>query len=367
MPLTAGIVGLPNVGKSTLFNAVTNSQVLAANYPFATIQPNKGTVEVKDARLLHLTKLFNSEKTIYATFEFTDIAGLVKGASKGEGLGNQFLANIREVDAICHVVRCFEDNDVLHVDGNVDPDRDVETINIELIFADLDTVEKRLSRIAKKALATKDKEALAEVEVLNIVKSTLEAGKAARVIEFSKEQMPIVNELHLLTIKPVIYIGNVSESDLTNPEINPHYIKLIEIAKAEKAEYVAISAKIEADLAMLPAEEKELFLKELGASQSGLDKVIKAAFKTLGLATYLTAGPKESRAWTFKKGMSAPKCAGVIHTDFERGFIKAEIYSYEDLIKYGTESSVKDNGRFRVEGKDYIMQDGDIVHFRFNV
>lgn len=367
MPLTAGIVGLPNVGKSTLFNAVTNSQVLAANYPFATIQPNKGTVEVKDQRLVHLTKLFDSEKTIYATFEFTDIAGLVKGASKGEGLGNQFLANIREVDAICHVVRCFEDNEVLHVDGTVDPKRDTETINIELIFADLDTVDKKLSRIGKKAAVTKDKEMQNEAEILTIIKQTLEQNKPARTLVFSKEQMPIVSELHLLTIKPVIYVGNVSEADLSNPENNPHFQTLQKIAKQENAEVVAISAKIEAELAILPQEEKKLFLSELGASESGLDKVIKAAFKTLGLATFLTAGPKESRAWTFKTGMSAPKCAGVIHTDFERGFIKAEIYSYEDLIKYGTEQAVKDNGRFRIEGKDYIMQDGDVVHFRFNV
>lgn len=367
MPLTAGIVGLPNVGKSTLFNAVTNSQVLAANYPFATIQPNKGTVEVKDQRLLHLTKLFDSEKTIYATFEFTDIAGLVKGASKGEGLGNQFLANIREVDAICHVVRCFEDNEVLHVDGNVDPKRDIETINIELIFADLETVDKRLSRVGKKAVVTKDKEMQNEAEILTIIKQTLEAGKPARVLTFSKEQMPIVNELHLLTIKPVIYIGNVSENDLAAPEKNSNFQTLAAIAKQEKSEVVAICAKIEADLASLPDDEKSLFLKELGAAESGLDKVIKASFKTLGLATFLTAGPKESRAWTFKIGMSAPKCAGVIHTDFERGFIKAEIYSYQDLIKFGTEQAVKDNGRFRIEGKEYIMQDGDIVHFRFNV
>ena len=367
MPLTAGIVGLPNVGKSTLFNAVTNSQVLAANYPFATIQPNKGTVEVKDQRLVHLTKLFNSEKTIYATFEFTDIAGLVKGASKGEGLGNQFLANIREVDAICHVVRCFEDNEVLHVDGNVDPVRDVETINIELIFADLETVDKRLSRIGKKAIVTKDKDMQIEADLLSTIKNTLEANQPARVLSFSKEQMPIVNELHLLTLKPVIYVGNVSEADLAKPENNKHFQTLAKIASAEKAEVVAICAKIEAELSSLKPEEKQLFLSDLGASESGLDKVIKAAFKTLGLATYFTAGPKESRAWTFKVGMSAPKCAGVIHSDFERGFIKAEVYSYQDLIKYGTEQAVKDNGRFRVEGKDYIMQDGDIVHFKFNV
>lgn len=367
MPLTAGIVGLPNVGKSTLFNAVTNSQVLAANYPFATIQPNKGTVEVYDSRLEHLTKLFKSEKTIYATFEFTDIAGLVKGASKGEGLGNQFLANIREVDAICHVVRCFEDNDVLHVDGAVDPKRDVETINIELIFADLDTVEKRLNRVGKKASVTKDKEMQAEAEVLTIIKKTLEDNKPVRVIEFSKEQLPIVNELHLLTSKPVIYVANVGEADLVNPESNPHFKKLKDIANLEQAEVVAICAKIEAELSSLEANEKQLFLNDLGIKESGLNKVIKAAFKTLGLATFLTAGSKESRAWTFKVGMNAPKCAGVIHTDFERGFIKAEIYSYQDLIKYGTEQGVKDNGRFRIEGKDYIMQDGDIVHFRFNV
>lgn len=367
MPLTAGIVGLPNVGKSTLFNAITHSQVEAANYPFATIQPNQGTVEVPDPRLADLTKRFASQKTIYATFEFTDIAGLVRGASKGEGLGNQFLAHIREVDAICHVVRCFENPEIVHVDGSVNPVRDAETVNLELIFADLETVEKRLARMGKRASVNKEKEAMAEVEVLEMIRATLLQGKPARTLEFRPSQQPIVQELHLLTMKPTIYVGNVSDAELQHPETNPHYQALVAQATAEGADVVPICAQIEADLAVLEADERALFLSELGVEESGLDRLIHTAFRRLGLATFLTAGPKESRAWTYRQGMTAPQCAGVIHTDFERGFIKAEIYSYTDLVTYGSEAAVKENGRFRIEGRDYVMQDGDVVHFRFNV
>lgn len=367
MGLTAGIVGLPNVGKSTLFNAITNSQVEAANYPFATIQPNVGTVEVKDNRLIFLTDLFKSEKTVYATFEFTDIAGLVKGASKGEGRGNQFLTNIREVDAICHVVRCFDNAEVIHVEETVNPTRDAEIINLELVMADLETVEKRIARVEKKALTTKDKDSVAEYETLKAIKVALEQGLPARSIALNAAQELIVKGFNLLTQKPMIYIGNVGEDDVANPESNHYYQELQELAKKEGAEIVPICAKIEEDISMLDEEDRAMFLEDYGIKESGLERVTKAAFRLLGLETYFTAGPKESKAWTFKTGMKAPQCAGIIHSDFERGFIKAEIYSYDDLIKFGTEQGVKENGRFRIEGKDYIVKDGDIVHFRFNV
>ena len=364
MALTAGIVGLPNVGKSTLFNAITNSQVEAANYPFATINPNTGTVKVNDKRVDELSKMFKSAKTIYATFEFTDIAGLVKGASKGEGLGNKFLANIREVDAICHVVRCFEDPEILHVDGSVDPIRDVETVNIELIFADLESVNKRIEKVEKKAQCTKDKEAVAEYNVLKPIKDALEKGLPARSVELSKEEKLLVKGFNLLTMKPTIYIANVSLEDLSNDNINEHYQALKSLAEKEGAKIVPVCAKVEAELASLEPEEKNMFLEEMGAKESGLDRIILEAYSLLGLKTFFTTGPDETRAWTYKDGMTAPECAGLIHTDFFNKFIRAEVYTYDDLIANGSEQALKEKGLIRVEGKEYLMKDGDIVFIR---
>ncbi|MBQ7992393.1 MAG: redox-regulated ATPase YchF [Solobacterium sp.] len=365
MALTAGIVGLPNVGKSTLFNAITNSQVLAENYPFATINPNVGVVEVPDERMEQFVAFYKPKKTIYTTFEFTDIAGLVKGASKGEGLGNQFLANIRQTDAIVHVVRCFDDANIEHVEGSVDPVRDIEEINLELCLADLDTVENRIGKIAKKA-QTKDKEAAKEYAVLSTLKDALAAGTPVRLAE-TDDADEYIRNYGLLTAKPVIYVANMSDEEIGDPESNAYYCQVRDFAAAEGSECIAICAKIEEELSGMDKEDKAMFMEDLGIPQSGLDQIIKAAYHLLGLRTFFTVGEPECRAWTFRDGMKAPQCAGIIHTDFERGFIRAEIYSYEDFMEYHSEAALREHGKIRLEGKEYLMKDGDIVFFRFNV
>lgn len=367
MSLTAGIVGLPNVGKSTLFNAITSSNVEAANYPFATINPNSGIAELNDIRFNKLVELFNPKKQVKAVFEFTDIAGLVKGASKGEGLGNQFLANIRLCDAICHVVRCFDSNEIIHVDGNVDPKRDIEIINLELIFADLETVNKSISKVEVKARTTKEKTAVEELQVLTLIKNALESEKPARSVDLTDEQKSIIKSFNLLTMKPVIYVANVSESDYANPDNCKYYQIVKEIAKLENVECIAISAEIESELVGLSDKEKEEYLNDLGVYETGLDKLVKSTYSLLNLGTFFTVGEDEVRAWTFKKGMKAPQCAGLIHTDFEKGFIRAETYSCEDIFEHKTEKALKEAGKIRSEGKEYLVKDGDCLLIRFNV
>ena len=366
MSLTAGIIGLPNVGKSTLFNAITKKHILAANYPFATIDPNVGIVTVPDKRMEVLNNMYIPERLIPTTYEFTDIAGLVKRASQGEGLGNKFLSHIRETDAVVEVVRCFEDTNILHVDGDVNPIRDIEVINLELILADLEIIQNRLNKTSKKAQMTKNKEELKEIELLERIKENLEKNIPARKLGLDEEEKKIISSFNLITLKPVIYVANVGEEDIL-VGTNKYVEEVKKYAEQEQSETVMICAKIESELVELPDDEKQLFLEELQIDESGLDKLIKKTYKLLGLATYFTVGPDEVRAWTFTKGMKAPECAGIIHSDFERGFIKAEVMSYDDLVSCGSEKDVKENGKMRLEGKDYIMQDGDICHFRFNV
>ncbi len=361
-----GMVGLPNVGKSTLFNAITNAGAASANYPFCTIEPNVGVVSVPDKRLLKLADMHSPEKITPATLEFVDIAGLVRGASKGEGLGNKFLSNIREVDAIVHVVRCFEEADVVHVDGDVNPARDIETVNLELVFADIDIVQRRRDKAQKAAKA--DKKMLAEAELLERLIAHLEDGKPARSFERSEAESIVISEMPLLSQKPVIYAANMGEDDFKSDlSKNPRYMILCEIAKSEKAEVMPICAKIEEEISDMTEEDKLLFLEELGLKESGLDRIIQTGYSLLGLISYLTAGKPEVRAWTITKGTKAPQAAGKIHTDFERGFIRAEVVAYDDLMVCGGMQAAKEKGLVRLEGKEYVMRDGDVVLFRINV
>jgi len=365
MSLTAGIVGLPNVGKSTLFNAITKKNILAANYPFATIDPNIGVVVVPDSRLDFLNDLYQPKSLVPTSFEFTDIAGLVKGASNGEGLGNKFLSHIREVDAIVEVVRCFDDSNIIHVENDVDPIRDIEIINVELILSDLEIIENRINKIGKKAAMSKDKDVVKEASILNKIKESLLKNKPVRSIDFDDDDLIFIKHFNLITAKPIIYMANVSEDDVVSG--NKYVDAVREYAHGENSEVVVVCAKIESELSELEDDERREFLSDLGINESGLDQLIKATYSLLGLSTYFTAGTDEVRAWTFKKGMKAPECAGIIHTDFQKGFIKAEIMSYDDLVNCGSEKSVKENGKMRLEGKEYLMKDGDICYFRFNV
>lgn len=366
MSLKAGIVGLPNVGKSTLFNAITKKHILAANYPFATIEPNVGVVVVPDERLNHLNELYKPKSLVPTSFEFTDIAGLVKGASQGEGLGNKFLSHIREVDAIVNVVRCFENAEITHVEGKIDPVRDIEIINTELILADLETIENRIQRIGKKMDMAKDKKEKLEIDTLKHTKEILTNGIPLRLGNLNEDECEVLKSFNLITIKPVIYVANVSEDGAVIGE-NEYTLKVKELAARENAGVIVMSCQIESELSDLDEAEKKVFLQELGITNSGLDKLIYQTYSILGLRTFFTAGEQEVKAWTFKEGMKAPQCAGIIHSDFERGFIRAEVMRYDDLLQYGTELKVKEAGRMGLEGKEYEMQDGDICYFRFNV
>jgi len=365
MSLTAGIVGLPNVGKSTLFNAITKKSILMANYPFATIDPNVGVVIVPDERIDVLKNMYNPERVIPTTYEFTDIAGLVKGASNGEGLGNKFLSHIREVDAVVEVVRCFDDENIIHVDGSVDPIRDIEVINVELVLSDLEIVTSRINRIGKKAMTTKNKDDVKEIELLERIKEALESNIPVRKLGLDEEEKKLISSFNLITLKPIIYALNVEDNDINTGN---NYTKLVEdYAKKDGSETAIICAKLESELSELDEEEKKLFLDDLGIKESGVERLINKTYDLLGLATFFTVGKDEVRAWTFKKGSKAPECAGIIHSDFEKGFIKAEVMSYNDLVNAGSELKVRELGKARIEGKEYIMQDGDICHFRFNV